>query len=66
MPRTNTLAYYENWLIMAVKGFITLAPGVVVVAGAAETDGRTELPGVVDGLKDAGSDAPVGEGDVLV
>ncbi len=51
---------------MAVKSFITLAPGVVIVAGAAETDGRAELPGVVDGLEDAGSDAPVGEGDVLV
>ncbi len=27
LPGTNTLAYYENSSITAVKGFITLAPG---------------------------------------
>jgi hypothetical protein len=27
LPRTNTLAYYENLQIMAVKSFIMQAPG---------------------------------------
>ncbi len=31
---TNTLAYYENLLIMDVKSFITLGPGVHVEAEA--------------------------------
>jgi hypothetical protein len=31
LPGTNTLAYYENSKIMAVKSFITLAPGVNVI-----------------------------------
>ncbi len=31
MPGTNTLAYFENLSAMAVKSFITLAPGVGVV-----------------------------------
>jgi hypothetical protein len=28
LPGTNTLAYYENLLITAVKSFVRLAPGV--------------------------------------
>jgi hypothetical protein len=27
MPGTNTLAYYENSLLMAVESFITMAQG---------------------------------------
>ncbi len=43
MPGTNTLAYYEKAQLMAVKSFIRLTPGVVVVvavAVAADVAGR--------------------------
>ena len=30
LPGTNTLAYYENSQITAVKSFLTLAPGVSI------------------------------------
>ncbi len=30
LPRTNTLAYYKNLTITAVKSFIVLAPGINV------------------------------------
>ncbi len=30
LPDTDTLAYYEHWLIAAIKGFLTLGPGVIM------------------------------------
>jgi hypothetical protein len=32
LPDRDTLAYYEHWLIAAVKSFITLGPGVIILS----------------------------------